>query len=149
MNSPTCQTRTPLLPILSMSDIPLISIPQSGVHLSCSLSIPTTKCEIVPPVAHPVINLARENRLKSTTEADVRRGYSALQGKGEPPKTTPEAANNDMGALGNTGEYDSKDNTNHCGGESNQDVSRENTGDSDLELASGDLHTKEGAIRTA
>ena len=61
--------------------------------------------------------------------------------------------NNGVGASGSTEEHNSEDNTDHCGDESTQDESRENTADSDLESASGDcltcLDMEEVAIRTA
>ena len=102
-------------------------------------------------MANPMINLARGPMQK------LQRPMSAVatalhRAKGNHPKTTPEAPNNDMVALGSTGEHDIEDNTNHCGDKSNQDESRENTANSNLELASVNCltfsDTEEVAVRT-
>ena len=130
----------------------LIGTPQLGAHSSGSSSIPSTKSRITPPMAHPMINLARGpmlklQRLMSAVGTALHRvmGNCLKQHWRHPTMAWL--------PLGSTGEHDSEDNTDHCGDESNQDESRENAANSDLESASGDcltcLDTEEVAIRTA
>ena len=91
-------------------------------------------------MACPMIDLAR-GPMSKLQRANVSSGHSTPQGDGELPKTTPETPNNGVVALGSTGEHDSEDNTNHCGDKSNQDESRENAANSNLESAHGDCFT--------
>ena len=87
-----------------------------------------------------------------TAEANVSSGHSTQQGDWKPCETPLEVLNNDMVALGGTGEHVSEDDMD-CGDQSAQDESRENVANSDLKSTSGDcltsLDTEEVAIRTA
>ena len=151
MSSPVYKMENPPLLILSLSNIPLISIPPVGHLLIRFLVDPQHTKQDHSPSGGPDDHLGKRAHAK-TTEATVSSVHSAPQRNRELSKTPTEAPSNGVGASGSTEEDNSKDNTDHGGNESTQDESRENAADSDLELASGDCLTcsdmKEMAIRT-
>ena len=129
MSNPAFQIETPPLPILCMSDIPLISTLQVGCLLIRFIFNPPHKMQDHSPSSAPDDQSGKRAHAK-TAEANVSIGHNTPQGKKEPPRIPLETPNNDTVASGSTEEHDSGDNTNHCGDQSTQDVSRENMANS-------------------
>ena len=149
MSSPAHHTEIPPLPILPMSDIPVIGTPPVGYSLVGFIVNPLHKKWDHSSNGAPSEWLDKRTHAE-TAEANVSSGHSTPQGEGEPPPNVP---NNDTVASGSTDEHDSGDKTNHCSDKSTQNELSENVVNSDLESASGNcltcLDTEEVAVRTA
>ena len=116
MNSPACQTETPLLPILPMSDIPLIGTPSWAFTHWVPPQPPAHKAGHTPICAS---NDQPDKRTHAkTAQADVSSRHNTQWGDGEAPETPLEVSNSYMVASGSTEEYDSDDNADDYGDES-------------------------------